>query len=73
MSDTTAYSRTTENATIEIDPTPSGEVQIEFPSEVLPLDTSLILRWSPEGAKRFGEELIRVAELAAQGPTAADV
>ncbi|MDE2689513.1 MAG: hypothetical protein OXI49_03305 [Acidobacteriota bacterium] len=67
MSDTTTYSRTTENAEIEIDPTPDGEVQIEFPSAVLPLDTSLVLRLTPEGAKRFGEELIRVADIAAQG------
>ena len=67
MSDTTTYSRTTENAEIEIDPTPNGEVQIEFPSAILPLDTSLILRLAPEGARHFGEELIRVAGLAAEG------
>ena len=67
MSDSTTYSRTTENTEIEIDPTPEGQVRVEFPRGVLPLDTALELFLSPEGAKGLGEELIRVADLAARG------
>ena len=56
----------TENVQVEVDPTDTGEVRIEFPRGVLPIDSSLVLILSPEGARALGDELVRVAHQAAQ-------
>ena len=62
----TTISTTTENVQVEVDPTDTGDVQIEFPRGVLPIDSPLVLILSPKGAKALGEELVRVAHQAAQ-------
>ena len=61
----TTITRTTEDSSVEVEPTASGDVRIEFPRGAVPLlDSTLGMVLSAQGAEALGKELVRVARLA---------